>query len=52
MDHLEDVTLPADVYDRDVKDIFAVEDEIAGAIVRSVTPKAGRSAASQDARNN
>jgi TolB-like protein len=31
----------ADVYDRDVKDIFAVEDEIADAIVASVTPMAG-----------
>jgi TolB-like protein len=28
----------ADVYDRDVKDIFSVEDEIAEAIVASVTP--------------
>jgi TolB-like protein len=27
----------ADVYDRDVKDIFDVEDEIADAIVASVT---------------
>jgi TolB-like protein len=30
----------ADVYDRDVKDIFAVEDEIAEAIVESVRPMA------------
>jgi TolB-like protein len=34
----------ADVYDRDVKDIFAVEDEIADAIVASVTSRAGESA--------
>lgn len=32
----------ADVYDRDVKDIFAVEDEIAEAIVVAVTPMAGQ----------
>jgi len=32
----------ADVFDRDVKDIFAVEDEIAEAIVASVTPMAGQ----------
>ncbi len=32
----------ADVYDRDVKDIFSVEDEIAGAIAASVTPMAGQ----------
>jgi TolB-like protein len=32
----------ADVYDRDVKDIFAVEDEIADAIVASVTSMAGQ----------
>jgi TolB-like protein len=34
----DDVMQWADVFDRDVKDIFAVEDEIAGAIVTSVTP--------------
>jgi TolB-like protein len=28
----------ADVFDRDVKDIFAVEDEIASAIAASVRP--------------
>ncbi|MDQ6769928.1 MAG: serine/threonine-protein kinase [Gemmatimonadota bacterium] len=39
----DDVMQWADVYDRDVKDIFSVEDEIAGAIVGSVTPMAGRS---------
>jgi TolB-like protein len=32
----------ADVYDRDVKDIFAVEDEIADAIVASVRPMTGQ----------
>lgn len=37
----------AGVYDRDVKDIFAVEDESAGAIVGSVPPLAGQSAAFQ-----
>jgi serine/threonine-protein kinase len=37
----DDVMQWADVYDRDVKDIFAVEDEIADAIVASVTPMAG-----------
>jgi TolB-like protein len=31
----------ADVYDRDIEDIFAVEDEIADAIVASVSPMAG-----------
>lgn len=36
----DDVMQWADVYDRDVKDIFAVEDEIAGAIVASVSPMA------------
>jgi TolB-like protein len=44
--------LSADVYDRDVKDIFAVELEIASAIVESATRMAGQSAASQAARNN
>jgi serine/threonine-protein kinase len=34
----DDVMEWADVYDRDVKDIFSVEDEIAEAIVASVTP--------------
>ncbi|HJP86143.1 MAG TPA: serine/threonine-protein kinase [Gemmatimonadaceae bacterium] len=34
----DDVMQWADVYDRDVKDIFAVEDDIAGAIVAAVTP--------------
>jgi TolB-like protein len=34
----DDVMQWADVYDRDVKDIFAVEDEIAGAIAAAVTP--------------
>ena len=34
----DDVMQWADVYDRDVKDIFAVEDDIADAIVSSVTP--------------
>ena len=34
----DDVMQWADVFDRDVKDIFAVEDEIADAIVASVTP--------------
>jgi TolB-like protein len=34
----DDVMQWADVYDRDVKDIFAVEDDIAGAIVTAVTP--------------
>ena len=36
----DDVMQWAGVYDRDVKDIFAVEDEIAEAIVASVTPMA------------
>jgi serine/threonine-protein kinase len=36
----DDVMQWADVYDRDVKDIFAVEDEIAEAIVTSVSPMA------------
>ena len=36
----DDVMQWADVYDRDVKDIFTVEDEIAEAIVASVTPMA------------
>ena len=34
----DDVMQWADVYDRDVEDIFAVEDEIADAIVSAVTP--------------
>jgi TolB-like protein/tRNA A-37 threonylcarbamoyl transferase component Bud32 len=38
----DDVMQWADVYDRDLKDIFAVEDEIADAIVASVTPMAGQ----------
>jgi serine/threonine-protein kinase len=38
----DDVMRWADVYDRDVEDIFAVEDEIADAIVASVTPMAGQ----------
>ena len=38
----DDVMQWADVYDRDVKDIFSVEDEIAEAIVASVTPMAGQ----------
>jgi TolB-like protein len=38
----DDVMQWADVYDRDVKDIFSVEDEIADAIVGSVTPMAGQ----------
>ena len=36
----DDVMQWADVYDRDVKDVFAVEDEIADAIVASVRPMA------------
>jgi serine/threonine-protein kinase len=36
----DDVMQWADVYDRNVKDIFTVEDEIADAIVASVTPMA------------
>jgi serine/threonine-protein kinase len=38
----DDVMQWADVYDRDVKDIFAVEDDIADAIVSSVTPMTGQ----------
>jgi len=38
----DDVMQWADVFDRDVKDIFAVEDEIAGAIAASVKPMAGQ----------
>ena len=38
----DDVMQWADVYDRDIKDIFAVEDEIADAIVAAVTPMAGQ----------
>jgi serine/threonine-protein kinase len=34
----DDVMQWADVFDRDVKDIFTVEDEIAGAIAASVRP--------------
>ena len=37
----DDVMQWADVYDRDVEDIFAVEDEIADAIVGSVRPMTG-----------
>lgn len=36
----DDVMLWADVFDRELKDIFAVEDEIADAIVASVSPMA------------
>jgi eukaryotic-like serine/threonine-protein kinase len=36
----DDVMRWADVFDRDLKDIFAVEDEIADAIVASVSPMA------------
>jgi TolB-like protein len=38
----DDVMQWADVFDRDVKDLFAVEDEIADAIAASVTPRAGQ----------
>jgi serine/threonine-protein kinase len=38
----DDVMQWADVYDRDVKDVFAVEDEIADAIVASVRPITGQ----------
>ena len=38
----DDVMRWSDVYDRDVEDIFAVEDEIADAIVASVTPMAAQ----------
>ncbi|MFN2637553.1 MAG: protein kinase [Gemmatimonadaceae bacterium] len=38
----DDVMQWADVYDRDVKDLFAVEDEIADAIVASVSPMASQ----------
>jgi TolB-like protein len=38
----DDVMQWADVFDRNVKDIFAVEDEIAAAIAASVTPVAGQ----------
>ena len=38
----DDVMQWANVYDRDVKDVFSVEDEIADAIVSSVTPMAGK----------
>jgi serine/threonine protein kinase len=37
----DDVMQWADVFDRDVEDIFAVEDEIAEAIAASVSPMAG-----------
>jgi eukaryotic-like serine/threonine-protein kinase len=37
----DDVMQWADVFDRDVKDIFSVEDEIADAIVASMWPAAG-----------
>jgi serine/threonine protein kinase len=37
----DDVMQWADVYDRDVKDIFSVEDDIADAIVAAVSPMAG-----------
>ena len=38
----DDVMQWADVYDREIKDVFAVEDEIADAIVASVSPVAGQ----------
>ncbi|MFL5469596.1 MAG: hypothetical protein ACJ8AE_07385, partial [Gemmatimonadaceae bacterium] len=38
----DDVMQWADVYDRDVKDLFSVEDEIANAIVASVAPMTGQ----------
>jgi eukaryotic-like serine/threonine-protein kinase len=38
----DDVMQWSDVYDRDVEDIFAVEDEIADAIVASVSPMTGQ----------
>jgi TolB-like protein len=38
----DDVMQWADVFDRDVKDLFAVEDEIADAIVASVSPMASQ----------
>ena len=38
----DDVMQWADVFDRDVKDVFTVEDEIADAIVASVTPMTGQ----------
>jgi serine/threonine-protein kinase len=38
----DDVMQWADVFDRDVKDVFTVEDEIADAIVASVSPMAGK----------
>jgi len=38
----DDVMRWADVFDRDVKDIFSVEDEIAAAIVASIWPVAGQ----------
>jgi eukaryotic-like serine/threonine-protein kinase len=48
----DDVMQWADVYDRDVKDVFSVEDEIASAIVASVSPMAGQAAPSTGARSN
>ena len=48
----DDVMQWADVYDRDVKDVFSVEDEIASAIVAAVTPMAGQPIALPAARNN
>ena len=38
----DDVMRWADVFDRDVKDVFSVEDEIANAIVASIWPVAGQ----------
>jgi TolB-like protein len=38
----DDVMQWADVFDRDVKDIFAVEDEIADAIAAAVSPVTGQ----------
>ena len=38
----DDVMRWADVFDRDVNDIFSVEDEIASAIVASIWPVAGQ----------
>jgi TolB-like protein len=48
----DDVMQWADVYDRDVKDVFSVEDEIASAIVASVSSMAGQPVTSPDARSN
>jgi TolB-like protein len=44
----DDVMQWADVFDRDVKDIFSVEDEIADAIVASMWPSAGPSKGSAE----